>query len=240
MKRSECGGFHAPDFKPGDCGTRDCHLDEGIAEIVYALWDAGVKTSTSCEGGGPPDLPCAHPTLRPKSWIRRQFSHVDDLGHDWVEIDMLTHRCKGCDTVDSLDGYNERHKIQVPAPMPEDRSELNAANAVIKDLKDRLARHGCTAVDTCPKPVLLPEDPFWDKLVNTITHSVMRHRIERDGFDCDDECYLDEIRPLTEEWKHRVEETLDLRERLTRANQAIMWLRTELARATQIVERRSR
>jgi hypothetical protein len=45
--------LHAPDFKEGDCEARDCHLDPGVAEIVYGLWEAGVQTATSCEGGGP-------------------------------------------------------------------------------------------------------------------------------------------------------------------------------------------
>jgi len=62
---------HAPDFKDGDCETRDCHLDEGIAEIVYALWDAGVKIHTSCQGGGPANF---------HAWQERQihFGSTDD------------------------------------------------------------------------------------------------------------------------------------------------------------------
>jgi hypothetical protein len=47
---SDCKGHHAPDFTEGDCKTQDCHLDEGVAEIVYALWLAGVKTFSSCDG----------------------------------------------------------------------------------------------------------------------------------------------------------------------------------------------
>ncbi len=45
---------HAPDTEPGDCETRDCHLDPGIYEIVWGLWEAGVRTDSSCQGGGPP------------------------------------------------------------------------------------------------------------------------------------------------------------------------------------------
>lgn len=48
-----CTGLHAPDFEDGDCESRDCHLDAGVSEIVYGLWEAGIKTETSCEGGGP-------------------------------------------------------------------------------------------------------------------------------------------------------------------------------------------
>jgi hypothetical protein len=43
--------FHAPDYKEGDCDTRDCHIDAQIYEIVMALWQAGCKSIASCEGG---------------------------------------------------------------------------------------------------------------------------------------------------------------------------------------------
>ena len=44
---------HAPDA-PADCSQADCHLDPGIYEIVWGLWEAGIKTGSSCQGGGPP------------------------------------------------------------------------------------------------------------------------------------------------------------------------------------------
>lgn len=53
-----CSGLHAPDYQEGDCETEDCHLDEGIAEIVYGLWERGVKTGTSCDGNHPGAIEC--------------------------------------------------------------------------------------------------------------------------------------------------------------------------------------
>jgi hypothetical protein len=40
---------HAPDA-PEDCSTADCHLDPGIYELVWGLWEAGVVTGSSCQG----------------------------------------------------------------------------------------------------------------------------------------------------------------------------------------------
>jgi hypothetical protein len=49
---------HAPDIEPGDCETKDCHLDPLVCEIVWGLWERGIRTGWSCQGGleevGPP------------------------------------------------------------------------------------------------------------------------------------------------------------------------------------------
>lgn len=40
----------APEGDP----AQDHYLDPGVYEIVWGLYEAGVKTTSSCQGGGPP------------------------------------------------------------------------------------------------------------------------------------------------------------------------------------------
>jgi len=42
---------HAPDLAPGEsCEDKDCHLDPGIYELVWGLFEAGVEPLWSCQG----------------------------------------------------------------------------------------------------------------------------------------------------------------------------------------------
>ncbi len=41
-----------PDGKPRDPETEDCCLDPGVYELVWGLYEVGVHTGWSCQGGG--------------------------------------------------------------------------------------------------------------------------------------------------------------------------------------------
>lgn len=50
----KCPDHHAPGIARDGCTDKDCHLDPGVYELVWGLYEAGIYTSTSCQGGGPP------------------------------------------------------------------------------------------------------------------------------------------------------------------------------------------